>query len=39
MLPDGNTYKGEWFKNERHGQGQLFDCANRLLYEGEWKLG
>ena len=37
-FPNGDTYSGEWVKDERHGRGKCI-YANGDVYDGEWVLG
>lgn len=34
----GNVYKGEYFEDERHGQGRM-EWTDGSVYEGEWQNG
>lgn len=37
--PNGDTYKGEWAGNERHGQGTYTYASTGSRYEGNWLHG
>lgn len=34
MLPDGQSYHGEWKNNEMQGYGKLYFPGNKIRYEG-----
>lgn len=39
MLPDGQSYQGEWKNNEMHGYGKLHFPGNKIRYEGQFENG
>ena len=36
---DGNTYKGSFKNNLRHGYGEFYWKEDGMVYEGEWRKG
>lgn len=37
IMENGNIYKGQWVKGQKHGLGTFYEQSSGAVYEGEWK--